>query len=462
MLSLASCHNKVSKNVTESKDSYISVKSTPSGAYVFIGLKNSNTNKLIHGTGRYIGLTPCEKIKLQGSDLESGLINYKIIYPVDTKKSILDSTIGQLYVDTLVPGKIYKINESSQHWADTLQHRVDTSRRIVTVRTYIHHISDLDFREEQYQVEIWLYLTSARELPDSLKDEFQVENAKTVESSFIPIWHERQKIKGIFYKFSDSNTAFRDSCFRRILKIKCTMAKKWDVNGFPFDAQELNIKIYTLRPRPYLSLIPLITPHDSINISENDLENGWHIKNDAVSVKPDSVQAIFNSSTKFSAISYGIPISRNSMPSLFLKLFIGLYVAFAVSFIALFIPVTNVEPRFGLPVGGLFAAIANKYVIEDMLPPTSEFTLVDMLHSTTIVFILLIIVYSAMLLYLTEKSKPVEVSGEMVKRKTRSWYRFKNPNADLKSFDNRMIALLIASYFVANLIFIAWGKVENT
>ena len=58
---------------------------------------------------------------------------------------------------------------------------------------------------------------------------------------------------------------------------------------------------------------------------------------------------------------------------IFSKLFIGMYIAFLVSFVALFINVEYDEPRFGLPVGGLFATIANKYIIEGSLPHSRFF-----------------------------------------------------------------------------------------
>lgn len=112
-----------------------------------------------------------------------------------------------------------------------------------------------------------------------------------------------------------------------------------------------------------------------------------------------------------------------------------MFAAVVVAFIALFIPVTNHDPRFGLPVGGLFAAIANKYIIESLLPPTSEFTLADYYHSTSVIFILTILGYSALLLYLKENKKI----------------------SDLKRFDRRAIWSISIVYIVVNVCLYLFG-----
>jgi uncharacterized membrane protein len=61
-----------------------------------------------------------------------------------------------------------------------------------------------------------------------------------------------------------------------------------------------------------------------------------------------------------------------------------------------------VEPRFGLPVGGLFAAVGNKYIIDSILPESASFTLVDTLHAITFFAIFAILVVSAICLKLDD------------------------------------------------------------
>jgi L-asparagine transporter-like permease len=90
---------------------------------------------------------------------------------------------------------------------------------------------------------------------------------------------------------------------------------------------------------------------------------------------------------------------------LFMKIFIGMYIAFLISIISFTPHPSELEPRFGLPVGGLFAAVGNKYIIDSLLPESSFFTLVDTLHTITFMSIFATLVVSAITLKLHDSNK---------------------------------------------------------
>ena len=100
-------------------------------------------------------------------------------------------------------------------------------------------------------------------------------------------------------------------------------------------------------------------------------------------------------------------IERNAW-GLFLKIFIGMYISFLIAMVGFAPNPSEVEPRFGLPVGGLFAAVGNKYIIDSILPESASFTLVDILHSLTFFTIFAILVVSAICLRLHDKDKVEE------------------------------------------------------
>jgi hypothetical protein len=56
-------------------------------------------------------------------------------------------------------------------------------------------------------------------------------------------------------------------------------------------------------------------------------------------------------------------------------------------------------------VGGLFAAVGNKYIIDSLLPESSTFTLVDTLHTLTFFAIFSILLVSAICLRLYDAGK---------------------------------------------------------
>jgi Ca2+/Na+ antiporter len=73
------------------------------------------------------------------------------------------------------------------------------------------------------------------------------------------------------------------------------------------------------------------------------------------------------------------------------KMLTGAYVAFLISCLVFFVSSENQDSRFGLCVGGLFAAIGNKYIVESAIPGSTSNTLMDDVHNLTFTFILLIV-----------------------------------------------------------------------
>lgn len=111
------------------------------------------------------------------------------------------------------------------------------------------------------------------------------------------------------------------------------------------------------------------------------------------------------------------------------RLFRALFGAVAISLIVLFIRPQNVDPRFGLPVGGFFAAVTNTVSISSILPYSDRITLVDMVNVAGLFTIFLILVQSAI-------SLRIEESGR--ERLTRL-------------FDRVSFAIIIVAYVVLNL-----------
>jgi len=290
---------------------------------------------------------------------------------------------------------------------------------------------------------LWLYITADTvrnkkdSVPYKLIEQIEVKNAKEIKISFIPQWIDP----------NSTQTVFR----RRTFKLDCTMIQNWQMEHYPFDNQILDITIYTINPIPWVSLDTTGMSYSHISDSTKfDIGNGWYFDKDSVHPSVDTLIGIFRNERRYSAIHYKIPLNQKNPGLLFIKLFLGMYVAFWVAFIALFIPVESEEPRFGLPVGGLFAAIGNKYIIESLLPVSTDFTLVDTLHSITIVFILLIIAYSAILIFLNNKKKDYELK----KGKFFLFRSFGLIKIDFKKFNLFVIVLLSLAYLLTNLYFI--------
>ena len=74
---------------------------------------------------------------------------------------------------------------------------------------------------------------------------------------------------------------------------------------------------------------------------------------------------------------------------MYLSLFQALFAAVAVAFIVFFIKPTHVDPRFGLPVGGFFAAVGNNIFVSSQLPASDRVSLANLTSAFGLVTIFL-------------------------------------------------------------------------
>jgi hypothetical protein len=108
----------------------------------------------------------------------------------------------------------------------------------------------------------------------------------------------------------------------------------------------------------------------------------------------------------YSRVTTAIQFTRQGS-TFFFKAFFALWVCVVVAFLAFFIKPTDVDPRFGLGVGALFAAIAAQYTMVAALPDSNVITLADKLHLWGFAFIFVSLAQSTWSLWLfqTEREK---------------------------------------------------------
>jgi len=98
-----------------------------------------------------------------------------------------------------------------------------------------------------------------------------------------------------------------------------------------------------------------------------------------------------------------LTLVRKDSTLILFKLITGVLVAFIISCSVFFINPMHTDPRFGLCVGGLFAAVGNKYIVEGIVPSSNVVSMLDNIHNITFVYILIIISLSIFSLKLREK-----------------------------------------------------------
>jgi len=288
----------------------------------------------------------------------------------------------------------------------------------VTVGSYVISVHDINFRDKQYTMRFWLWFLYDN--PDfDFSTQLDIPNAKSIDSPEIIV----DSLNGKAWA---------------IMKMKTTMKESWKVADFPFDEQHLKVQIENaLFDNNSLVFKPDLK---GSTYDKADALDGWNIKNFKVSTITNDYETGFGdprperSLQNFSAFLIEMDIERNAW-GLFMKIFIGMYIAFLISIISFTIRVSELEPRFGLPVGGLFATVGNKYIIDSILPETSSFTLVDSLHTLTFLAIFATLVVSAVALRQYDNGNP-----EAAVRYNRTGSRY-----------------VVAFYILANILLVGWA-----
>ncbi len=195
--------------------------------------------------------------------------------------------------------------------------------------------------------------------------------------------------------------------------------QKFSALNYPFDSHQI---LFGIESTEYTTDDFVFKPDligsklDSVVYSQFE---GWRINNVSFTSKAALYETAFGepeeSKSSLPRFDIAISISRISSWLILFKLTTGIIVAFLISSCVFWIKPINVDPRFGLCVGGLFAAMGNKYVVESIIPSPNEISLLDYLHNITFIFIFLIIIISVISLRLVEENnaKSINISKKL-------------------------------------------------
>lgn len=193
------------------------------------------------------------------------------------------------------------------------------------------------------------------------------------------------------------------------LKVKAKIHKQWDVKRYPLDLHQLTIKIEDENNElESLQYVP-----DTINSknSNNRFVSGFKLSelNTLASTNlyvtnygDTSLQT--GAESKYSQAQFFVTASGGTIIDV-VKVFWGLFMSVLVASLAFLIKPNNLDPRFGVSIGAIFAAAASGIIISDTLPPTSDFVMADKINMMTLLTIFLITLASAINLRIYESGE---------------------------------------------------------
>jgi hypothetical protein len=289
-----------------------------------------------------------------------------------------------------------------------------------TVKTgiYITSIHDIDFKQNEYTVNLWVWFKYKNKKFD-FSQNLEIPLAKTVSK--------------LYYSIDSSDGIYI------LMKLQCVMKDSWKISNFPFDRQTLRLGIENSQydSKSLFFSVDTMGKHFDPRFTLR----GWNIDSFTLSTGIKAYETTFGDPAldkphvEYGTFRVKIGLERNAS-ELFWKMFIGMYVSFLIAYICFYIHADNIDSRFGLSVGALFAAIGNKYIIDSSLPESTTFTLVDLLHGITLFFIFIVITSSAYALRLVKQNKLKEANR----------------------FDFVMAQLVLGVYLVLNIYFIVHAR----
>ena len=263
-----------------------------------------------------------------------------------------------------------------------------TNPDTVNVGIYVTSIHDVDFRQKEYSINLWLWLKYKRTEFDFMRN-LEVPMAKTFEKSYATI------------------DTLEDGRIHMLMKLECVMKGSWRISDFPFDRQSLKFSI----ENSMYDASELVFTADTVGEHYGkDFLMEWEKDSFIISTENKEYNTAFGDPelstpySEYSAYKVTVVVHRDSW-ELFFKLFLGMYISFLISLVCFYIHPDNMDSRLALSVGSLFAVIGNKYIIDSTLPESNTFTLVDTLHAITLFYIFSVIASSIYTLKIIKMDK---------------------------------------------------------
>ncbi len=246
----------------------------------------------------------------------------------------------------------------------------------VEVGLFITNLYDLNLSEKRFNADFWLWLNYADSTLNPLE---------TIE---LPYAREADRRLDYVETVGGGQWATQ--------KISAVFREDWRLENFPFDTQVLRLEIEesdkTTADLVYRADTTNTKYYTAIKLPD------WEVVDFGITTSEISYPTTYGDPSLTGESTYSRAtatfVLRRQSRGLFFTLFTGVYVAFFISVLVFFIDPVDVDPRFGLSVGGLFAAVGNKYIVDSILPQSTSFTLVDKIHVLTYVFLLVCVVVS--------------------------------------------------------------------
>lgn len=175
-------------------------------------------------------------------------------------------------------------------------------------------------------------------------------------------------------------------------KMNAQIQCRWDMKRFPFDSEELSISMEDFRDIDDVKFLP-DTEHSGV--SKLIDADGWNVTGFSLfetAVDYDTNFGDVRRAAKgddYSRISAVVSLKRTNPWITFFKLTACVYISLVLSLLPFFMK-PGTDSRLALPSAALFAVVGNKYVVDSSVPSSASLTLLDSIHSLSLICILIV------------------------------------------------------------------------
>ncbi len=259
----------------------------------------------------------------------------------------------------------------------------------VAVGIYINQITAFSLKDNKFSVDFWIWFRWTH--PDVKPyASFEIANGQIANKGEPEI----SVVKGQNYA---------------VLRVVADITNFWDVSRYPLDDHPVPIVIEDSESEDFK--LKYVADGPSCGLDDDVRVPGWTMGKSTAIVEVSKKHSNYgdislpsDNESRYSSFRFTINLERHGA-SYFLKLFFGLVVAALIGFLAFFIKPTDVDPRFGLGVGAIFAAVASEYIVSGALPDTNVIALADKLHIVAFGFIFISLVQSTWSLAMFENGQ---------------------------------------------------------
>ncbi|MDQ2105807.1 ligand-gated ion channel [Azospirillum isscasi] len=258
----------------------------------------------------------------------------------------------------------------------------------VVVGTYVNQITGVNLRDNQVNVDFYVWFRWDDDALNPLET-FELMNGRIESRTPTPI-----------RKLKDTNYGQ--------VRVQAVLNQPWDVTRFPLDRQTIRLVIEDSDMTA--DNIVYVADTDNSTIDPDVDVSGYDLTGNAATVTAHRYRTNYgditlpkNHESVYSRYTHSITLERPDSVY-YIKTFSTIFISSVVAFLAFLVKPVDLDPRFGLGIGALFAVVACYFVIASDLPRSSGFTLSDRVNLASMGMIFLSLMQSAVSLMIYERN----------------------------------------------------------